>query len=181
MSSYFVETPAHKYFVKVERGLLTRVPYYIPDSAGRIFVVTTRDVWNLHGEVIERALMERSHSILFCAGEDKKRLAWVEDMAEQMMREGGDRSSMVLCFGGGIATDMGGFLASIFMRGIPVMHVPTTLLAQVDASIGGKTGVNLATGKNLIGTFHQPISVLVDPEVLRTLPEREYKAGLYEV
>jgi 3-dehydroquinate synthase len=181
MPSFFVETPGHRYFAKVERGILARVPYYIPDSAGKIFIVTTNDVWNLHGPTLSRALGGRPHSILFCGGEDKKRLAWVENLAEQMVREGGDRSSLVIGFGGGIVTDMGGFLASMFMRGIPAIHVPTTLLAQVDASIGGKTGVNLVAGKNLIGTFHQPLAVLIDPDVLRTLSDREYRAGLYEV
>ena len=94
---------------------------------------------------------------------------------------GGDRSSLVIAFGGGIVNDMAGFLAAIFMRGIPVIQVPTTLLAQVDAGIGGKTGVNLVSGKNLIGAFHQPLAVLIDPAVLDTLPEREYRAGLYEI
>jgi 3-dehydroquinate synthase len=98
-----------------------------------------------------------------------------------MVRRGGDRTSMAITFGGGIVTDMGGFLAAIFMRGIPVIHAPTTLLAQVDAAIGGKTGVNLAVGKNLVGSFHQPLEVWIDPAVLDTLPEREYRAGLFEI
>jgi 3-dehydroquinate synthase len=87
----------------------------------------------------------------------------------------------VIAFGGGIVNDTGGFLAAIFMRGIPVIQIPTTLLAQVDAAVGGKTGVNLVSGKNLLGSFHQPLVVLIDPDVLRTLPEREYRAGLYEI
>src|SRR5712675_3695880 len=98
-----------------------------------------------------------------------------------MMRKGGDRSSIVVAYGGGIVNDMGGFLAAIFMRGIPVLQIPTTLLAQVDAAIGGKTGVNLVSGKNLIGSFHQPLAVLTDPAILDTLPDREYHAGLYEI
>jgi 3-dehydroquinate synthase len=98
-----------------------------------------------------------------------------------MARRGGDRSSIVIAFGGGVVNDVAGFLAAIFMRGIPVLQVPTTLLAQVDASIGGKTGVDLECGKNLLGAFHQPIAVLIDPDVLDTLPEREYRAGLFEV
>jgi 3-dehydroquinate synthase len=98
-----------------------------------------------------------------------------------MVRRGGDRSSVVVAFGGGIVTDMAGFLAAIFMRGIPVVQAPTTLLAQVDAGIGGKTGVNLKIGKNLIGSYHQPVAVLIDPTVLDTLPDREYRAGLYEI
>ena len=98
-----------------------------------------------------------------------------------MVRRGGDRSSLVIAFGGGVVDDVAGFLAAIFMRGIPVIQIPTTLLAQVDAGVGGKTGVNLVAGKNLIGAFHQPLAVLTDPDVLATLPEREYRAGLYEV
>lgn len=102
-------------------------------------------------------------------------------LAEEMIVGGGDRTSLVIGFGGGIVTDISGFVAAIFMRGIPVVQVPTTLLAQVDAATGGKTGVNLASGKNLIGSFHQPEVVLIDPEVLSTLPDREYRAGLFEV
>src|SRR6266478_5882647 len=92
-----------------------------------------------------------------------------------------DRSSVVVAFGGGIVTDVAGFLAAVFMRGIPVIQIPTTLLAQVDAAVGGKTGVNLVSGKNLVGSFHQPLVVLIDPAVLGTLPDREYRAGLWEV
>lgn len=108
-------------------------------------------------------------------------MASVEAMAEQMVELGADRTSIVISFGGGIVTDLGGFLAAIFMRGIPVIQIPTTLLAQVDAAVGGKTGANLVSGKNLIGSFHQPLVVLADPDVLSTLPEREYRAGLFEV
>jgi 3-dehydroquinate synthase len=87
----------------------------------------------------------------------------------------------VIAFGGGVVGDMAGFLAAVFMRGVPVIQVPTTLVAQVDAAVGGKTGVNLRAGKNLLGAFHQPLAVVTDPEVLETLPEREYRAGLFEV
>src|SRR5580704_7447175 len=98
-----------------------------------------------------------------------------------MVARGGDRSSVIVAFGGGILTDVAGFLAAIFMRGIPVIQIPTTLLAQVDAAVGGKTGVNLTCGKNLLGSFHQPLAVIIDPGVLDTLPEREYRAGLFEI
>src|SRR3954462_9670763 len=98
-----------------------------------------------------------------------------------MIHRGADRTSIVIAFGGGIVNDMAGFLAAIFMRGVPVLQIPTTLLAQVDAAIGGKTGVNLVSGKNLIGSFHQPLAVLTDPAILDTLPDREYRAGLYEI
>jgi 3-dehydroquinate synthase len=145
-------------------------------------VVTTADVWEHHGGRLERALGGRTHEVLiFPGGEDRKRLSEVETLADRMAALGADRSSVVVAFGGGIVGDVGGFLAAIFMRGVPVVQVPTTLLAQVDASIGGKTGVNLVSGKNLIGAFHQPRAVLIDPDVLATLPEREFRAGLYEV
>jgi len=98
-----------------------------------------------------------------------------------MVRRGADRTSAVIAYGGGIVNDMGGFLAAIFMRGIPVVQVPTTLLAQVDAAVGGKTGVNLVSGKNLIGSFHPPVAVIIDPALLATLPEREFRAGLWEI
>jgi 3-dehydroquinate synthase len=94
---------------------------------------------------------------------------------------GADRDAVIVAFGGGVVGDVAGLLASLYMRGVDVVQVPTTVLAQVDASIGGKTGVNLRAGKNLVGTFHQPLSVLIDPEVLSTLPEREFRSGLYEV
>src|ERR1035438_1330535 len=97
-----------------------------------------------------------------------------------MVSLGADRRSVVIALGGGVVGDVAGFLASIFMRGVPVIQAPTTLVAQVDSAIGGKTGVNLVSGKNLIGTFHQPLAVLVDPDALSTLPDREYRSGLFE-
>lgn len=113
-------------------------------------------------------------------GEGSKRLGTLEKLAAKMVGSGADRRSTVLALGGGVVGDVAGFLASIFMRGVGVIQVPTTLLAQVDSSIGGKTGVNLVSGKNMIGTFYQPQAVLVDPEVLGTLPEREFRSGLFE-
>ena len=179
---YEVKTGHATYPCVVERGVLARLSEFVPSSATSLFVATTRDVWDLHGETVSAALDSRPFTpIYFPGGEANKRFTYVEALAEQMMRAGADRGSVLIALGGGIATDMGAFLASLFMRGIPVIQVPTTLLAQVDAAIGGKTGVNLVAGKNLIGTFHQPIAVLMDPLVLRTLPEREYRAGLFEV
>jgi 3-dehydroquinate synthase len=182
MPSYRVETPSRTYHAIVERGILGRAAEFLPAKAGAVFAVTTRDVWQLHGSKLEAALGGKLRKVIFFAGgEDHKRLSEAERMAEEMVEAGADRSSMVAAFGGGIVNDVGGFLAAIFMRGIPVLQIPTTLLAQVDAAVGGKTGVNLVSGKNLIGSFHQPLAVLIDPDVLRTLPEREYRAGLYEI
>ncbi len=182
MPSFRVETPQRAYDAVVERGSLARLAEFLPPRAGKIFVVTTRDVWDFHGAALERALAGRSHRVLFFpGGEPRKKMAEVEALAEQMVEGGGDRSSVVVAFGGGIVTDVAGFLAAVFMRGVPVIQIPTTLLAQVDAAVGGKTGVNLVAGKNLVGSFHQPLVVLIDPDVLKTLPEREYRAGLYEI
>jgi len=182
MASFRVETPQRTYQAIVERGSIARVAEFVPPRAGKLFVITTGDVWSLHGAAIGRAIQEHGHEVLFFpGGEARKRLSEVEALAEKMMAAGGDRSSIVIAFGGGIVNDVAGFLAAIFMRGIPVIQVPTTLLAQVDAAVGGKTGVNLVAGKNLLGSFHQPLVVLIDPDVLSTLPAREYRAGLYEI
>ena len=179
MPSFEVKTPQQTYHAIVERGILGRVADYLPAKAGKIFVVTTEDVWRHQGQSLQTG---RPHDTLYLpGGENRKRLAPVEAMAEEMVARGADRSSIVIAFGGGIVNDMAGFLAAIFMRGIPVLQIPTTLLGQVDAAIGGKTGVNLVAGKNLIGSFHQPLAVLIDPAALDTLPEREYRAGLFEV
>lgn len=177
MPSHVVTTGTQRYECHIERGILSRVAEYLPAKAGKIFIVTTEDVWKLHGSRITFP----HELVFFPGGEPNKRLAVLEVMAGEMLAKGADRSSVIVAFGGGIVGDTGGFLAAIFMRGIPVIQVPTTLLAQVDASIGGKTGVNLAGGKNLIGAFHQPLAVLIDPSVLATLPPREYRSGLFEV
>jgi 3-dehydroquinate synthase len=172
-----VSTPQRDYFACIARGILQKIRDFIPPKTGKVFVLTTRDVWDLHGS----AFPAEYPVLFFPGGEQRKRIAEVEALAEQMVQLGGDRSSLLIAVGGGIVTDIGGFLAASFMRGIPVIQVPTTLLAQVDAALGGKTGVNLVAGKNLFGAFHQPLAVLIDPDVLRTLPEREYRAGLYEI
>jgi len=178
MPSFRVETPQRSYDAIVERGAVQRIPDFLPPKHGKIFVVTTRDVWDLH----RARFTQIPHNVIFFPGsEAKKRLSEVEAMAEQMVAAGADRSSVIIAFGGGIVNDTGGFLAAIFMRGIPVIQIPTTLLAQVDAAVGGKTGVNLVSGKNLLGSFHQPLAVLIDPDFLATLPDREYRAGLYEI
>ncbi len=182
MPTFRVETPGCCYPAVVERGVASRAAEFVPPRSGKLFVVTSEDVWRHQGAALTAGLGSIAFELLHLpGGEDQKRLAPLEKAAEEMLRRGGDRSSTVIAFGGGIVNDMGGFLAAIFMRGVPVIQIPTTLLAQVDAGIGGKTGVNLADGKNLLGSFHQPLAVLVDPSLLATLPEREYRSGLYEI
>ena len=182
MPSFRVETPQGCYNAIVERGIISRAVEFVPAKSGKVFVVSTDDVWRHQGAALAAGLRDVAHEVLYLpGGEENKRMAPLESLAERMVLAGGDRSSVVIAFGGGIVGDLGGFLAAIFMRGIPVIQIPTTLLAQVDAGIGGKTGVNLESGKNLVGSFHQPIAVLIDPSALDTLPEREYRAGLWEI
>jgi 3-dehydroquinate synthase len=153
------------------------------ESHSKVFVVTTEPIRELWGSALLDSMAQagRSATVLTMPdGESAKRLGVLEKLASAMVGAGADRHSVVFALGGGVVGDVAGFLASIFMRGIPVVQVPTTLVAQVDSAIGGKTGVNLVKGKNLIGTFHQPFSVLADPEVLATLPDREFRSGLFE-
>jgi len=114
-------------------------------------------------------------------GERFKRLSSVENLAEDLLRLGADRKTVIVAFGGGVVGDVAGMLASVYMRGVQLVQIPTTVQAQVDAAVGGKTGVNLNSGKNLLGTFYQPAVVLIDPATLSTLPDREFRAGMYEV
>jgi 3-dehydroquinate synthase len=179
-----VRLPHTAYDVIVERGSLQRTAEHLNSlvSGRQVLVVTSGPVWRHQGTPLERGLQGLHWKRLAMPdGEEHKRLSTVEALADQLLAAGADRTSVVLAFGGGVVNDVAGFLAAIYMRGIEVIQVPTTLLAQVDAAIGGKTGVNLAEGKNLIGSFHQPKLVLVDPAALETLPEREFRAGLYEV
>jgi 3-dehydroquinate synthase len=146
----------------------------------RFFVLTSPEIWALWGEAFLSSFAEPPIALFLPSGEKHKTLASVERLARQMAAAGGDRGSLMIAFGGGIVGDVGGFLASIFMRGIPYVQVPTTFLAQVDSSVGGKTGVNLPEGKNLVGSFHHPLAVFADISVLGTLPDRELRAGLME-
>jgi 3-dehydroquinate synthase len=151
-------------------------------EAGQAFIVTSPEIWALWGEKFLAAFpKDRKPTALFLpAGERFKRLPQVERLAAELAQAGADRSSVLLAFGGGIIGDLAGFLAAIYMRGIDYIQVPTTLLAQVDSSVGGKTGANLASGKNLIGAFHHPRAVFADIDVLQTLSDRELRAGLFE-
>jgi 3-dehydroquinate synthase len=179
-----VETAHASYDVVVEAGALERAREWVEPLTARrrLFVVADPRAWQHQGERLKAGLAGLDHTVLeLQAGEQNKRLTQVETLAERMYAGGADRSGCVLAFGGGIAGDVGGFLAASYMRGVDVIQIPTTLLAQVDAAIGGKTGVNLASGKNLVGAFHQPRLVLIDPTTLNTLPDREFRAGLFEV
>ena len=181
-----VRTSSRSYEVLVERGLLRSAAALLQrliPSHSKVFVVSSPPILKLWGRLLTESFAKAGRQLAVLEmpdGETSKRLAQLEKLAEKMVTLGADRRSVMLALGGGVVGDVAGFLASIFMRGIPVVQIPTTLVAQVDSAIGGKTGVNLVSGKNLLGTFHQPLAVLADPDVLSTLPEREYRSGLFE-
>jgi 3-dehydroquinate synthase len=163
-------------------GISDRIPELLDahNVGARRFVVSSPVVWRLHGARLQETL-GRVEPILLPDGERFKNLQSVSRVYEALIRAGADRGSAIVAVGGGVIGDTAGFAAASFLRGITLAHVPTTLLAQVDSSIGGKVGVNHALGKNLIGAFHQPAVVVVDPQLLKTLPRREFRSGLYEV
>ena len=179
-------TSTAAYDILIGHGLLTtlhpRLQRLMAGKPYRPFLITSPAIWQHWSAHVRQSFPEaRSPIVLFLpSGEKHKRLASVESLAEQLARHGADRDALLLAFGGGIVGDITGFLAAIYMRGIPYVQIPTTFLAQVDSSVGGKTGVNLASGKNLVGSFHQPLAVLADTAVLSTLPLAELTAGMQE-
>jgi 3-dehydroquinate synthase len=179
-----VKTPSATYDVTIAANLLrtlsSRLNKLNKNKPFRPFIITSPDIWALWSKSFLSSFKESPTVLFLPGGESHKRLTSVESLAEQLSRAGADRDSLLLAFGGGVLGDITGFLAAIYMRGIRYVQIPTTLLAQVDSSIGGKTGVNLAAGKNLIGSFHHPQAVFVDTSLLGTLPPAELRAGLQE-
>ena len=180
-----VTTPSRSYEAIIGSGLLAGAGEYLGEILGnkRVIVVTVPPVRWRWSKVLLKSLTTSgipTEVIEMPNGERAKRLSTLEKLAEKLVKLGADRDVTLIALGGGVVGDVTGFLASIYMRGVDVIQVPTTVLAQVDAAIGGKTGVDLVSGKNLLGTFHQPRAVLIDPKVLETLSSREYRAGLYE-
>lgn len=150
----------------------------------KAFVVTDENVQALHADTVVASLKDAGwqvKSVAIAPGEASKSVAQTEALYDALVGMPADRRTVVVAIGGGVVGDLAGFAAATFNRGIPFVQVPTTLLAQVDSSVGGKTGVNHAQGKNLIGAFHQPLGVFVDTHTLTTLPDRDYRAGLAEV
>lgn len=186
MAQVTIHVPPRPYQARIENGLFTRAGALLAEllpQSSRIFVLTVAPVYRRWGPKLLRSLKAsgfKPQVLQMPNGEPAKRLETVETLAEKLARLGADRKAVIVALGGGVVGDVGGLLASLYMRGIELVQVPTTVLAQVDASVGGKTGVNLAAGKNLLGTFHHPRVVLIDPRVLSTLPNREFRAGLYE-
>jgi len=172
------------YPVIVENGLLARTCELLEEhglSSHRIAIISDETVASHHAEAVLQSIAKDSSTLhTVPAGEASKSLTHAESICREMIRAGHDRRSLVIALGGGVVGDLAGFVASIFYRGVPFVQIPTTIVSQVDSSVGGKTGVNVAEGKNLLGAFHQPKLVIVDPETLRTLPAREFHEGFAE-
>ena len=185
-----LQTPSASYRISIGPELLANLAPRLRKLLGaaaplpRLFLVTSPEIWELWSSTVLRSFAESGAAppvILFVpAGEQHKRLSTVERLLEELAQAGADRGSLLLALGGGVLGDLTGFLAAIYMRGIRYVQLPTTLLAQVDSSVGGKTGVNLLAGKNLAGSFHHPLAVFADTSTLSTLPARELRAGLQE-
>ena len=180
-----VRAAAGDYFVVCRRGLLQNASREIArlGKFSSVHIVTSERVWRAVGKKLRQGIpasvAAKVH--LFDDAEALKNLRTVEAVARKLVQAGADRKSLVIAVGGGVVGDVVGFVAASYLRGVALAQVPTTVVAQVDSAIGGKTGVNLPEGKNLVGAFYPPRLVLVDPEVLGSLPEREFRGGLAEV
>jgi 3-dehydroquinate synthase len=186
MPTVQVDLGERSYEVLVENGLLARAGGAIAKAGlkGRAAIISDETVARHHGQALRASLEAAGYQPslhLVPAGEASKSMSRVEELCSSLAAAGHDRRSLVVALGGGVVGDLAGFVAAVFYRGVPFVQVPTTIVAQVDSSVGGKTGVNLAEGKNLLGAFHQPKLVIVDPAVLATLPAREYHEGFAEV
>jgi len=180
-----VDLGQRAYPIHIGPGLLARTELFAPHIAGSsIAIVTNTTVEPLYGEQLRRALAplgKKITTVVLPDGEAYKHWETLNLIFDQLLLEHADRKTTLIALGGGVVGDMTGFAAACYMRGVPFIQVPTTLLAQVDSSVGGKTGINHPLGKNMIGAFYQPQAVVADTSTLRTLPPRELAAGLAEV
>ena len=173
---------ARRYTLHLQQGLLDSAQLTQAVASKSLMIVSDSNVAPLYGERLKQAIGRQDCPVwVLPAGEQEKTLARFCELLNAMADRNLTRDSVILALGGGVIGDLAGFAAACYMRGIAFIQIPTTLLAMVDSSVGGKTAVDLPAGKNLAGAFHQPNAVWIDPDVLSTLPEREYRAGLAEV
>ncbi len=182
MARIIVKSPEGEYPILIENGLLAALGDRTADFAldRRAAVVTNTTLAPLYGDALVSAL-PNAHLITIGDGEQYKTLATVSFLYDEFVRVGLDRSSVVVALGGGVVGDAAGFAAATYMRGVRFVQIPTSLLAMVDSSVGGKVGVDLPQGKNLVGAFKQPEAVIIDPHVLQTLPAQQWRCGMAEV
>ncbi len=185
MKTLNVSLGERSYPIYIGSGLLKKPELFKPWITGKsVFVVTNTTVWPLYSKTLIQTISgdaKSVHEIVLPDGESYKDWATLQKIFDALLTHGADRKSVLIALGGGVIGDMVGFAAASFMRGIRFIQVPTTLLAQVDSSVGGKTGINHPLGKNMIGAFHQPVAVIADLNTLKSLPPRELSAGLAEV
>jgi len=185
MDTLKVELGERAYPIHIGAGLLARAELFAPHLAsGRAVIVTNETVGPLYAARVEQTLAAagaRSFTLVLPDGEAHKDWRSLDRLYEGLLAHGADRKTVIVAVGGGVVGDIAGFAAATYQRGVPFLQVPTTLLAQVDSSVGGKTAINHALGKNMVGAFHQPLAVIADTDTLATLPERELAAGLAEV
>ncbi|PKU22774.1 3-dehydroquinate synthase [Telmatospirillum siberiense] len=185
-SAITVALGERSYDIHVGSGLLSRAGHILRPllAAPKVFVVTDENIEGLHLEALKESLDDAgldNHGVVLPAGEQTKSFPHLESLLDAMLEARCERGTTIIAFGGGVIGDLTGFAASVLLRGVPFVQIPTTLLSQVDSSVGGKTGINTRQGKNLVGSFYQPRAVLADIDVLSTLPPRELKAGYAEV
>ncbi len=183
MRTLRVELGERSYPIRIGSGLLSRADLLAPHlEQRRVAIVTNETVAPLYlAQVRSVAAARQPLEVILPDGEQYKTLEVVARIFDALLQARCDRRTMILALGGGVIGDMAGFAAACYQRGVPFIQIPTTLLAQVDSSVGGKTGVNHPLGKNMIGAFYQPQAVIIDTDTLRTLPDRELKAGIAEV
>ena len=186
MQTISVPLQNRSYPIWIEHGLINKLPELLkPLNQDQKWVLFSQEeIFNHYGETFVNNLKNagfKVESIIYADGEEAKSLTALEDIYSQLIELGCDRSSTFLALGGGVVGDVTGYVAATFMRGVDYIQIPTTLLAMVDSSIGGKTGVNLPNGKNLVGAIWQPKAVVIDPELLNSLPKREVTSALGEV
>lgn len=186
MANVSLSLGSQSYDVHVSNGELESIGYLCSNVKleGKAAIITDSNVAPLYAERVRQSLEDSGYTSsqhIFPAGEAHKNLSTIETLANEMVQAGHDRTSFVVALGGGVVGDMAGFLSSIYYRGIPFVQIPTSVMAQVDSSVGGKTAVDIETGKNLIGAFHQPRLVLIDPTTLTTLSPRQLREGMAEM
>ena len=186
MQTISVPLQNRSYPIWIEHGLINKLPELLkPLNQDQKWVLFSQEeIFNHYGATFVNSLKNagfKVESIIYADGEEAKSLTALEDIYPQLIEVGCDRSSTFLALGGGVVGDVTGYVAATFMRGVDYIQIPTTLLAMVDSSIGGKTGVNLPNGKNLVGAIWQPKAVVIDPELLNSLPKREVTSALGEV
>ncbi|HEY5837931.1 MAG TPA: 3-dehydroquinate synthase [Pyrinomonadaceae bacterium] len=190
MPTVRVRLPAKSriYDIQIGAGLLGDLGLAVRESSGQaartVAVISNKTVFDLYGKTAADSLRRDGFAVkhfLVGDGERRKSFRSLEHIVAFFAKNGLQRNDVVVALGGGVVGDLAGFAAAVYLRGVPLVQVPTTLLAQIDSSVGGKTGINLASGKNLVGAFHQPARVLIDTETLRTLPRRELTSGFCEM